>query len=47
MATADNLFVLYVNGQGVGESDADNNAWQSRNDSISQSCSCPVAMSSR
>lgn len=27
LATADNLFVLYVNGQGVGESDTDNNAW--------------------
>lgn len=26
-ATADNLFVLYLNGQGVGESDTDNNSW--------------------
>ncbi|MCF7973927.1 MAG: HEAT repeat domain-containing protein [Phycisphaerae bacterium] len=28
IATADNLFVLYLNGQPVGESDADNSAWQ-------------------
>ncbi|MEZ6080896.1 MAG: hypothetical protein R3C56_36070 [Pirellulaceae bacterium] len=27
LATADNLFALYVNGQGVGESDTDNSAW--------------------
>lgn len=25
--TADNLFVLYLNGQAIGESDADNSAW--------------------
>jgi HEAT repeat protein len=28
MVTCDNLFVLYVNGQPMGESDTDNNAWQ-------------------
>jgi len=28
IATADNLFVLYLNGQPVGESDPDNSAWQ-------------------
>ncbi len=27
LATADNLFALYVNGHGVGESDMDSNAW--------------------
>ncbi len=29
IVTADNLYVLYVNGQGVGESATDNNAWRS------------------
>ena len=29
IATADNLFILYVNGQGVGESGTDNSAWKS------------------
>ncbi len=29
VATVDNLFVFYVNGQGVGESGADNSAWKS------------------
>jgi HEAT repeat protein len=29
IATTDNLFVLYVNGQGAGESGTDNNAWAS------------------
>lgn len=28
VATADNLFVLYLNGKAVGESGVDNNAWQ-------------------
>ena len=27
MVTADNLFVLYINGQAIGESDVDNSAW--------------------
>ncbi len=28
LVTCDNLFVLYINGRPVGESDADNSAWQ-------------------